>query len=145
MSAVFDFAKSPWDDCKASKCCACVPWPLIYTATFSNGPFLIIFYDYGIFNMHSLFYTFSGYPEQIEEGKQFITSIMGDFKPITDIDSMKNDKPNTSGMKILENVIDLEAGTRGNVVIRSITESFWHKVIEATKTHRVCALGTRVY
>ena len=124
---MIDFAKSPWDDCKASKCCACVPWPLIYIFTFLNEPFLTIFYDYGIFYMHSLFYTFSGYPKQIEEGKQFITSIMGDYKPIADIDGMKNDKPNTSGMKVLENVVDLETGKTGNVVIRSITEKLLAK------------------
>ena len=92
--------------------------------------------------MHSSFHSFSGYPQKIEEGEQFITSILRDFKPIADIEGMKNDRPNTSGMSVLENVVELETGERGNVVSRTITEKFWQKVIKATETHRVCALGT---
>ena len=67
---------------------------------------------------------------------------MGKYDNIGGIESMNDDIPNTSGMNVLCNVVDLETGTRGNVVIRSITENFWLNVIEATKTHRVCALGT---
>ena len=84
----------------------------------------------------------AGYPKQIEKGQAFIKSIMGNYEPIPDVDGMKNDIPATNGMKVLQKVIDLETGTIGNVVLRSITESFWQKVIEATKTRRVCALGT---
>ena len=67
---------------------------------------------------------------------------MGNYENIPDIDGMENDVPKTSGMKVLRNVFDLESCTTGNIIIRSITECFWGKVIEATKTHRVCALGT---
>ena len=84
----------------------------------------------------------AGYLNQIEQGQDYIKSIMGDYKPIPDVDDMKNDIPATNDMKVLQKVVDLETGTIGNVVLRSITESFWQKVIEATKTRRVCALGT---
>ena len=90
----------------------------------------------------SSFYVGAGYPKQIEKGQAFIKSIVGNYEPIPDVDGMKNDIPATNGMKVLQKVIDLETGTIGNVVLRSITESFWQKVIEATKTSRVCALGT---
>ena len=55
---------------------------------------------------------------------------------------MKNDIPATNGMNVLCNVTNIESGKSSNVIIRSITENFWLQVIEATKTHRVCALGT---
>ena len=45
-------------------------------------------------------------------------------------------------MRVLREVPNLETGESIDVVIRSITEDFWKKVIETTKTHRVCALGT---
>jgi hypothetical protein len=36
----------------------------------------------------------------------------------------------------------LETTESDNVVLRTITEDYWQKVIEATKKYRVCALGT---
>ena len=75
-------------------------------------------------------------------GKIFINTIMKDYIDIPDIDDMNLDKPVTSGMKFLKNVIDLETRTYGNVIVRSVTESYWGKVIEACETFRVCALGT---
>ena len=92
--------------------------------------------------MLSLFLDGAGYPDQVKLGQNFIESIMGNYEPILDVDGMKNDIPATNGMNVLRNVIETETGVRGNVVIRSITEKFWLQVIEATKTHRVCALGT---
>ena len=75
-------------------------------------------------------------------GQFFINSIMSDYIDIPDIDDMKLDIPMTSGMKFLKNVIDLETTSRSNVIVRSITEKYWCKVIEACDTFRVCALGT---
>ena len=50
--------------------------------------------------------------------------------------------PDSYGMKLLRDMVDLETSRVGNVVIRNITENFWFKVIETTETTRVCALGT---
>ena len=64
---------------------------------------------------------------------------MGDYN---DIFYTKNNVKMISAMKVLRNVVDLETGIIGNVIIRSSTEDFWLKVIDATRTYRVCALGT---
>ena len=50
--------------------------------------------------------------------------------------------PNSGGMKCLFDVASIEGIGASQVVLRNITEDFWWKVIEATETHRVCALGT---
>ena len=50
--------------------------------------------------------------------------------------------PNSNGMKVLRDTLNLETGESIDVVIRNVTEDFWKKVIETTKTHRVCALGS---
>ena len=50
-------------------------------------------------------------------GQFFINSIMSDYIDIPDIDDMKLDIPMTSGMKFLENVIDLENKSRSNVIV----------------------------
>ena len=92
--------------------------------------------------MLSLFLSGTGYPDQVKLGENFIKSIMGNYESILDVDGMRNNIPATNGMNVLRNVFEIETGTIGNVVIRSITENFWLQVIEATKTHRVCALGT---
>lgn len=73
-----------------------------------------------------------GYPDQKKEGEAFVKSIMKDYVDI----------PNSNGMRVLNDILDIETNSRGNVVLRNITEKFWREVIEATKTHRVCAVGT---
>jgi energy-coupling factor transporter ATP-binding protein EcfA2 len=67
----------------------------------------------------------------IEQGHLFVQSIMKDYEDI----------PNSNGMKVLRDVSLLEEALQ-NVVLRSITEDFWLKVIQATERQRVCALGT---
>jgi hypothetical protein len=68
----------------------------------------------------------------IQKGKAYIDSIL---KPYEDI-------PNSHGMKVLRGVYDLETSKNKDVVLRTMAEDYWMKVIEATKTNRVCALGT---
>jgi hypothetical protein len=68
----------------------------------------------------------------IERGHLFIQSIMKDYEDI----------PNSNGMRVLRDVALLGKETSQNVVLRSITEDFWLKVIQATEAQRVCALGT---
>jgi hypothetical protein len=72
----------------------------------------------------------------IQIGIAFIDAIM---EPYEDI-------PNSLGMKVLRDVPGFEGKNSKNVVIRSITEDFWNKVIKATesinKDTRVCAVGT---
>ena len=84
------------------------------------------------------------YPQKVVLGRDFIKSILGDYEVINDIDGMELDIPKTNGMKVLRNVVELEKGGTGNVIVRNNTENFWLKVIEATETEtdRVCALGT---
>lgn len=72
------------------------------------------------------------YHKQKDIGEAFVKSIFG---VITDI-------AGSNGMKVLYNVVDLETGLSGNIVLRNITESFWLKVIETAEKKRVCALGT---
>ena len=84
----------------------------------------------------------AGYLNQIEQGQDYIKSIMGNYEPIPDVNGMEDDTPATNGMNVLCNVMNIESGKSSNVIIRSITEKFWLQVIEATKRHRVCALGT---
>jgi Retrotransposon hot spot protein len=50
--------------------------------------------------------------------------------------------PNSNGMKVLRNAINLETGKSIDVVIRNITEDFWQTVIDTTNRSRVCAVGT---
>ena len=57
------------------------------------------------------------------------------MKPYEDI-------PNSNGMKCLFEVVSIESKNTSNVVLRNITEDFWHKVIEAAETFHVCAMGT---
>jgi Retrotransposon hot spot protein len=54
------------------------------------------------------------------------------------------DIPNSDGMRVLRDVALLgdDADGSDNIVLRTITEDFWQKVIQGTETHRICALGT---
>ena len=61
---------------------------------------------------------FQRYSEQIQRGQDFVESIMKDYEDI----------PNSNGMKVLRNAMNLETGKSSNVVIRNITENFWKKV-----------------
>jgi Retrotransposon hot spot protein len=72
------------------------------------------------------------YPQQKDKGDEFVKSIMQDYVDIQ----------GSNGMRVLNGVLDLETHSTRNVVLRDMTEDFWQKVIEATSTHRVCALGT---
>jgi hypothetical protein len=72
------------------------------------------------------------HPKELRKAQLFIDSIMRDYEEI----------PNSNGMKLLRDLLDLETGKVGNAVIRNITESFWLKVIEATEISRICAVGT---
>ena len=57
------------------------------------------------------------------------------MKPYIDI-------PDSSGMKCLHDALTIEGDRASHVVLRNITEDFWRKVIEATKLHRICAMGS---
>jgi hypothetical protein len=46
------------------------------------------------------------------------------------------------GMKVLRNVVNLESDFTQNIILRSITEDYWSKVIQGTEKFRICALGT---
>ena len=91
-----------------------------------------------------IMYVDAEYPDEVKLGQAFIKSILGDYEDIDDIDGMELDTPPTNGMKVLKNVVELENGGTGNVIVRNNTENFWLKVIEATETEtdHVCALGT---
>jgi GTPase SAR1 family protein len=52
------------------------------------------------------------------------------------------DIANSTGMKVLRNVVKLETGSPRDIVLRTITEPFWNKVIDATEKCRVCVVGT---
>jgi hypothetical protein len=52
------------------------------------------------------------------------------------------DIPNSNGMKVLHNVVDIETGKTSAIILRNITEPFWSAVINATQEYRICALGT---
>jgi hypothetical protein len=67
---------------------------------------------------------------------------MGEYQPIDGDSIDATDKTLTSGMKILPNVVDLETDAKLTVILRSITEDFWLKVIEATESSRICVVGT---
>ena len=84
-------------------------------------------------------YNNAEYLPQIKRGQDFITSILRDYEVIL---YSKNNVTMTTDMKVLKNVVDLESSTEGNIIVQSHTERFWEKVIEATGTNRVCALGT---
>jgi hypothetical protein len=71
-------------------------------------------------------------PNAVTLGQVFVEAIMKDYLPI----------PNSDGMQVLCDVTDLETEESGHVVLRTITEDFWAKVIETTERFRVCALGT---
>jgi hypothetical protein len=64
-------------------------------------------------------------------GKSYIGSIL---QPYVEI-------PNSNGMKVLHNVVDLEGTSKYHVVVRSIMEDFWQQVIVKTEMHRMCVLG----
>jgi hypothetical protein len=70
--------------------------------------------------------------EAIEKGRLFVKTVMKECEEI----------PNSNGMKVLRDVALLGGEKLQNVVLRAITEDFWQKVIQATETNRVCALGT---
>ena len=77
------------------------------------------------------------YNARIELGKLFIESIMKPYeepyKDVLDIDNMR----------VLRDVLSLEAAGKNNVIIRyKITEEFWSAVIATTIEYRVCAVGT---
>ena len=77
------------------------------------------------------------YNARIKLGKLFIQSIMKPYeepyKDILDIDNMR----------VLRDVLSLEAAGMNNVIIRyKITEEFWSAVIATTIEYRVCAVGT---
>jgi hypothetical protein len=72
----------------------------------------------------------------IKRGKAFIKSIL---QPYEDI-------PNSDGMRVLRNVVQLAEGKKvKDVVLRNITEDFWWRIIEESKKDEirsVCAVGT---
>jgi hypothetical protein len=70
--------------------------------------------------------------EQIKRGKIYVDSIIKEYEDI----------PNSDGMKFLQGVVDLEAGTKQDVILRNITEDYWSMVIEQSNNFRVCSLGT---
>ena len=57
-----------------------------------------------------------------------------------------NKIPESSGMFVLRNVVQLEDAMTSNIVIRDITEPFWQACIDTINTpnvrYRVCAVGT---
>jgi hypothetical protein len=74
--------------------------------------------------------------EETQNAVEFWKSIMVDYEEI----------PNSNGMSVLRNVVELETGMRGNIVIRNSEESFWQACIKTlntpSKRYRVCAVGT---
>jgi hypothetical protein len=74
----------------------------------------------------------------IQDGIAFIDAIM---EPYEDI-------PNSPGMKVIRNVLDLETGATRNVIVRTIIEEFWNEIIEEAETPNeqmcVCAMGAPV-
>jgi hypothetical protein len=68
--------------------------------------------------------------------QQFVKSIMADLMEI----------PDSNGMKVMNNVVDLETGKVQDVVIRRITADFWSECIrllnDEKMEYRVCAVGT---
>jgi hypothetical protein len=70
----------------------------------------------------------------------FAKSIMCETVPIAGSDD------NSVGMSVLENIVDLETGRLGNVVLRNITVPFWQACIDKVNTpqmrYRVCAVGS---
>jgi hypothetical protein len=77
-----------------------------------------------------------GKEQAIRDGIAFSTAIMKDYEDI----------PNSNGMQVLRNVPNRVTGNPKNIVLRSITEDFWEKVISTTEMpgsqFRVCAVGT---
>jgi hypothetical protein len=77
-----------------------------------------------------------GKEQAILDGIAFSTAIMKDYEDI----------PNSSGMQVLRNVPTRVTGNPKNIVLRSITEDFWEKVISTTEDpkyqFRVCAVGS---
>jgi energy-coupling factor transporter ATP-binding protein EcfA2 len=71
-------------------------------------------------------------PEAIERGQYFIKHIMKDYEEIA----------NSGGMKVLRDIIRFEGTKVYDVILRTITEEYWQKVIEATENNRVCAVGS---
>jgi hypothetical protein len=66
----------------------------------------------------------------------FAQSILREPEPIAGSD----------GMSVLMDIVDLETGEVGNVVLRNITEPFWQACIDKVNTpqmdYRVCAVGS---
>jgi hypothetical protein len=56
------------------------------------------------------------------------------------------DIPNSIGMKVLRDIIDLESGRKRTIVVRTITKDFWNECIKVVDTdtafYRVAAIGT---
>jgi hypothetical protein len=69
--------------------------------------------------------------EHHAHGKSYVDSIM---KPYEEI-------PNSNGMKLLRDVSHIDFGSKYNIVVRTMMEDFWHKVITAADSYRVCVLG----
>ena len=108
----------------------------------SSSQSLLYKVSFIVFLIHSSSSFCVGYQNQLKLAQAFIKSILRDYEAVLDIDDMDNGILKTNGMNVLRNVIDIETGKSGNVVVRNIAKNFWLKVIEATNTNRVCALGT---
>jgi hypothetical protein len=73
---------------------------------------------------------------RLERAKNFFESIMTDLVEI----------PESGGMQLLHNVMDLETGRRRDIIIRSIAIDFWNECMEVLNTPdctpRLCVVGT---